>query len=388
MKDSPTYLFKSKAKRKAAALLDFVGKALVRPHLSALPGPRSPERILVIRLDHLGDVVMSRPALAALKKTYPSAKIDLLLPEEFCPLFESDPWVHRFIPVRHHWFNRNPSWGQIIKETKSLLNKLKNNQYDLAIDFRGDLRHILLMTLANIPERIGYGVTGGGFLLTRQGAYDKTFHQVELNLKLLDVLEEFHSAAQNYPFKYTESQKMSFLERFPELKSVENKRLILIHSGAGYPAKKWPLENFRRLIPKLIHKNFRVVLLGSKEERENDLFPAYSSLFDLRGRMTLPDLPILMDLADFYLGHDSGPAHIAAAQGISGIILFSGTNEETIWKPWSDQLTILSHKIQCSPCEAQVCPLKHHECMENISIKTVEAALTAHFGYESEKGKS
>ena len=167
---SEHYLFKHPAKRYVAVCLDACGSFWRR--LSPRPDkpfdPRGVKKILLIRLDHLGDVLMVRPALDAVRSYFPEATIDFLLASDYAALFSYEPRLN-LIPVTHHWFSRHSPWMDQITEIRELIARLRREHYDLGIDFRGDLRNIALMTLAEIPERVGYGITGGGFFLTRQG---------------------------------------------------------------------------------------------------------------------------------------------------------------------------------------------------------------------------
>lgn len=362
------YIYKHPLKRSVAAAFDQVG-TWIYPLIAKKSSEFNPaeiKRILAVRLDHMGDVLMVRPALKAVAEAFPQASLDFMISEEFSPLLAQDSFIHRIIPVRHHWFQRSGWAGDHYQDFSKLVQELRYESYDLGIDFRGDLRNIFLMTAAKIPARLSYSLTGGRFFLTHQGDYDRAMHQVALNLQLLNKIG-ISSLPGPLPLQYTEDQKRAFLERFSFLKELQTKRLI-IHMGAGYPSKRWPIDSFRQLITRTLKtKTAKVILIGTKNERSDMPVAEHpGELFDLRGLLTLTELPILMDVSHFYLGNDSGPAHIAAAQAIPGLILFSGTNESAMWRPYSERLEILENKVPCAPCESQVCPLKHHDCMEQI----------------------
>ena len=368
------YVFKSRLKRLLAFFFDLLGSCFVKLARSFKKSQTDfhLDRILLIRLDHLGDVVMIKPSIRLLAKKFPGLKIDLLISEEVKPLFQDDPDLHEIITMKHGWFSNSPP-AKILSESQVILTTLKKNAYNTAIDFRGDLRNIFLMALAGIPRRIGYGITGGGFLLTDQGRYQPETHQTGLNQQLLKFLEIDEQIVEQKPFQYSPERKRLFWNQWSNrFKDIHPR--IVIHPGAGYPSKRWQGSKFHELILKILRDEVaQIILIGT--ENEKTLLPPLTKnselLVDLRGKTKLEELPILFDSCDLYLGNDSGPAHVAAAQGIEMIVLFSGTNDSKVWRPWSDKLHLIEEKVPCSPCESRICPLQHHDCMNHISVDSV-----------------
>lgn len=370
----PQYSFKHPAKRFLAALFDWVGRILFFiPGLFKAPlDPSRIQKILVIRLDSLGDAAMTLPALKALRERFPKAKIDLLLTPETAPLFVGGPEADEVFTLECGWFSKQnvkDSWPAL----KRVFTRIKNTRYDLGIDFRGDLRNALLLFIVGIPQRLGYGITGGGFLLTHCGHFSRKIHQVLLNLRLLTPLGVEETAAAAAPFTYPEARKTSFQNSAGRFLPEGPEPRIVIHPGAGYPSKRWSPAKFKALIKKILEANLgSVVLIGTETEKEIlNLDFSSPKLADLRGQTKLEDLPVLFDACQLFIGNDSGPSHVAAAQGLPLLILFSGTNDVAVWHPWAKSLELISHPVPCSPCEARECPLKHHDCMEKISVDQV-----------------
>ncbi|MFA5158899.1 MAG: glycosyltransferase family 9 protein [Candidatus Omnitrophota bacterium] len=368
----PRYPFKSLWKRVLAGCFDAIGRVCFFP-LRPLRKPlelAAVHRILVIRLDHIGDVVMARPAIRALHKKFPHAAIDLLVTEDIAPLFEHSKEIRAVIAAQYAWFNRNTSFAQKCLEFWRLLGIVKTGSYDIGIDLRGDLRNILLMFLSGIKYTIGYGIAGGGFLLNEEVPYDTAQHQVRLNLNLLN---SFHVAQDNklLPFEYSSEKARKFWEKIKILPSTTLLPRVVFHMGAGYPSKRWPFENFRALIQQIDREALaQIVLVGTEAEKEAtpDLKLNSERLIDLRGKTTLQDLPVLLDICDIFIGNDSGPAHIAAAQGLEIILFVSGTNDIRLWYPWTERLSLLQHEVPCSPCGVDICPVEGHPCVEGITV--------------------
>jgi lipopolysaccharide heptosyltransferase II len=379
----PRYPFKSFWKRAVVACLDGIGGILFFP-LRFFRKPlelAAVRRILVIRLDHIGDVVLSRPAIRALHKKFPHAEIDLLVTEDIAPLFETAREIHSVIAARHGWFKRDASFSQKWSEFWRLAGILKSTSYDLGIDLRGDLRNILLMFLAGIKHTIGYGNAGGGFLLSEVIFMEEGQHQAWLNLNLLN---SFQISQDNKlpPFEYSHDTAQKFWKKTAVLPPTTLLPRIAIHMGSGYPSKRWSFENFKALIRKIdLETLAQIVLIGTQPEADGmpDLGLSSERLIDLRGKTELRDLPVLLDVCDIFIGNDSGPAHIAAAQGIEILLLASGTNDIRVWHPWTERLTLLRHEVPCSPCGAEVCRFKDHPCVEHITVDQVYDALLSVF---------
>ncbi len=364
------YSFRNPVKRFLAALFDAAGGVLFFPLKFLAPPLKSQDikKILVIRLDHIGDVLMTRPALESLAAKFPAAQIHFLLSEELILLLKGDAGITEFIGFKNHWFQKKKA-SALRPEFFAIVKRLQKQKYDLAIDFRGDLRNILLLFLAGIPHRWGYGITAGGFLLTHEEKYDRKKHQVLSNLKLLSGLGIQEAVIQT-PLIYKEKRRKEFLDACGTF--FQKKMRIVLQAGAGYMSKRWPASRFEELIARVLDQNLaQIFLIGTETEKQEMPFAPRPGLMDMRGKTALEELPILFDLCDLFVGNDSGPAHIAAAQGIETVVLFSGTNEAAVWKPWTSRLHLLQHAVPCSPCEAKICPLGHHDCMKKINVDEV-----------------
>ena len=388
----PRYPFKSFWKRFLIALFDGIGRILFFP-FRILRKPldlTAVRRILVVRLDHIGDVVMARPAIRALHKKFPHAVIDLLVTEDIASLFENAKEIRSVIPAKCGWFNRKASFGRKWAEFWRLVGILKSEPYDLGVDLRGDLRNILLMCFSHIRHTIGCSNAGGGFLLNEEVLSPEDQHQVRLNL---GVLSSFRVAQDDklLPFEYSPETAQKFWQRTAILPPTTLLPRIAIHMGSGYPSKRWPSENFRALIQKIDREAIaQVVLIGTAEEKAAmpDLKISSDRLIDLRGSTALRDLPVLLDVCDIFIGSDSGPAHIAAAQGLEILLLASGTNDIRVWHPWTDRLILLQHQVPCSPCSADICRVEGHPCVEHITVDQAHDALLSILGRLQKKNFS
>ena len=362
------YLFKKKWKRIAAAAFDTVGSGLARlnPFGKKAP-PEKVKRILVIRADSLGDAVLTLPAIQSLKHRFPEARMDFVVSPAV-----RDFYTYYFPSAKLHLL---PELN--LKHCLRLKNEIKKVKYELAVDFRGDVRTLFLAWLAGIPHRWGRDGTGGGFLLTHKLKNPYERHEILENLALTETNEKT-PPIQFPPLPDSPSISATLKEQMSRLGS---KKKIFIHIGAGYPSKRWPASRFIELAKQVQEKKMGVpIFIGSAEEKR--LLEPYRARLgyewlDLAGKTTLPELLGLVQQADLFIGNDSGPAHLAALMNRKLLVIFSGTNDYRHWAPWSSRMRMVNRPVPCSPCEERVCPLQKQICLENISTEEVLAQAEA-----------
>jgi ADP-heptose:LPS heptosyltransferase len=287
--------------------------------------------------------------------------------------------------------------------------RLRSGRYDLGIDVRGDVLTVLVLAIAGVPRRLGWAMGGGGFLLTDVADWVPDRHEVQSRLALLECLGLPVGGPARVVAHATDDDRARvgrlLLESSPERRSRsalvaagrargaslgwENESesrnglghfdlaapLLVVHLGAGTPAKRWPLRHWRTLIARFLADGWRVVVVGGPEEI--DLAKAvepHPALRDWTGRLAVTETAALLERADLFLGADSGPAHLAACAGVPSVILFSGTNRSRQWRPWSRQSLVLRHRVPCSPCHQKTCPLAGHPCLSGLTPERVHLA--------------
>jgi heptosyltransferase-2 len=151
--------------------------------------------------------------------------------------------------------------------------------------------------------------------------------------------------------------------------------LLAVHLGAGTAAKRWPPAHWKVLIGRYLGDGWRVVIVGGPDDvgAAQGLEP-HDSLRDWTGRMTVPQTAAFLERADLFIGADSGPSHLAASAGIASVVLFSGTNRVSQWRPWSRRSLVLRNWVSCQPCHLKTCPLADHPCMTGLDPDRVYRA--------------
>lgn len=363
------YVFKKKWKRHLACAFDFLGGCLSfwMPR-NFLVNPYQFKKILLIRIDHLGDALLLRPALLKLRESLPEAEIHLLTAPENEPLFLLDSFIDRVIPFHGHWFQKETRFFKKIAAFFRILLQIRKEKYSAVVDFRGDLRANLLMAMAAIPVRLGYGATGCGWLLTHEKPWRTDRHQVLLNTDLLADWGVVSDPAQieNPSVVFPQSAEKQLQHFAP---SAFSGSFALIHAGAGNPEKEWPWDNFKSLAVKLLSLNkiSNVFFIGTLAEKKRTEDLSSTGMIDLRGQTDLHELACLLSRADFFVGNDSGPAHLAAAQGIPIALISSSTNQIEFWHPWSSCIKIVSSTSKCPTTVESVL-----SNLEELLIKRIE----------------
>lgn len=277
-----------------------------------LPLTFNPKKILIIRPDGIGDLVLTLPAIQAVKEKFPAAKISVLVREN-----------NRAI-VAHH-----PAIDQVITGYD-----LKKYGFDLSINFYNELKDTFAVWRAGIPYRLGDSsrilLAWMNNLRVFRNWQDQSKHEVEQNLALLKPL----GIAAPPPDPIIIVDKAA-KERTASL--VEGKtRLAGIHCGS-VTSQSWPPEKFAAAAKFLIENNYTVLLLGGEKEQAaaKTIFAANPSAVDLTGKLPLADLIAIISRLNFFLGMDSGPAHLAAVFKVPEVmIMLNPVAKPARWHPW------------------------------------------------------
>jgi heptosyltransferase-2 len=354
--------------------------------------PADPQVILLVQLDHLGDAILSTAMLAALRRRWPRASIEVLASpwnrEVFAGVAEVDrvyvSRVNRFARGLHlplAWIVATLWWGLW----------LRRRRIDVAIDVRGEFPLALMLWLSGARRRLGWNCGGGGFLLTDSAEFVPGRPETDSRFALLARLgiEPLQTPEATRPrFDPGAAARRNIQERLAALDSTGQRPplRIVAHVGAGTPAKQWPLEHWQELIVRLTRDYAaQVVLVGGAGERAiaqgiAESGPARSfgdrlAVVDWTGRLCLAELGALIEECDLLVGADSGPAHLAAAVGGRVAVLWSGTNDPRQWQPYGKRVRVIRQEVSCQPCHRQACPWADHPCMNGVRPERVLAAV-------------
>lgn len=325
--------------------------------------------ILVLRLDRIGDVLMSLPALADLRRAYPGARIRLAAgrwSEEIArraPVDEvlvwSAPWVGRPSEGAQ---TRRALWGQALS--------LRAPRLDLALDLQGDVRAAWLMALTGARERVGYANTGGARLLTRVVPLDETVSWTLQNRRAV--------AAATGAAPIGESARVELLtgsdrQRAREILATEgldgHRPLIGLHASGGRPVKQWAAGRWREVARRLEAEfGAALVLTGTAADRPLAAEVARGLggvVRDLTGRLSLIDSLAVIGALDLFLSADTGPMHMAAALDTPSVSVFGPSDARRYFSGGTGapgtRHVVVQPDLWCAPCNLIRRP--PHECL-------------------------
>jgi heptosyltransferase I len=285
---------------------------------ASAPMPESP-RFLIVRLGSLGDIVHTLPASAALRDTFPYARIDWVVEERWTPVLEGNPDLSHVVPL-----DRSTTAG-VLRSVE----QLRDAKYTCALDFQSLYKSALLARAAGAKEVIGfdwnYAREGPASLLYSRRVHPTGAHKVEHNLSLAEAA----GAKQSEP-RFT-------LPQTPEANEWVGEQLgrhgitdfYVISPGGGWRSKCWPAERFGALHRELANRHgWRgVVSVGPGEDAmAKEVIEASGDPPAIPVAMDLSQLIALLRRAKFVVGADTGPLHLAAALGSPVIGLYGPTD--------------------------------------------------------------
>lgn len=308
------------------------------------PAAEVPRKLLVIRPDHIGDVLFTTPALHALRRAFPEAHITALVGPWAAPILTRNPDVDAVLTCPFPWFDRRPKpspWQpyRLLLQEASHLRELG---FDVALVLRFD--HwwgALLVAQAGIPVRIGYATPETRLFLTDMLPYVPDRHAVEHNLALIQTLaarwgREVAAVERRLRFPLTPEEE-AFAEAFLARHGIAEARLVGLHPGAGDPQKLWPAERWAQVADRLAEVlDAQVLITGSPAERERTEAVARqmrSRPCIAAGETSLGQAAALLRRCRLVVGADTGPMHLAVALGVPTVHLY-GPFEPQLFGPW------------------------------------------------------
>lgn len=338
---------------------------------------RPPERILLIRLKGIGDVILSTPLVRALRQAYPQAEIHFLTRSMAVPILRHNPYLNRV------W--AHPDKTASVGEIYGFIRELRAARFDWVLDLAAEPRSAWLTLATGAPLRAGYAFR------IRKWAFNHVIpknrvrkYQAEVNLDLIRALGVRDDGHQTEIF-LTDSEKEWAQKEWeqPGFKDVKFK--IGINPTGTWASKRWPVDYWRRLVS-LIHDGWGVkpVLFGGPGD-ETTLREVRWGIEGKVLEMTkagLLEASAFISKMDLLIGNDGTPQHVAQAFGVKSLTL-CGPHWGLGWtKPKDSRHRFLQHFLDCGPCDKNVCPFPiregsdrhvHQECLLKLTPSFVLA---------------
>ena len=373
---SGKYVYKKKALFFAAAILDFIGYGIRRCINLVAPKIYSAadiKNILILKFDHAGDVLLSTPAIRALRNSFPQAYITLVVGPWSADVAKGNKDVNQILTYRACRHDRSSEKRINLRETFSLIKHLRKKRYDMALDLRGDLFAIIIAFLSGIRRRVGYGWEGGGFLLTDIVKTSTDKHQSEIMLDSLRAVGVDPPGNLFPEIGFSEDDKIAAGEILRAGGFNGQTSLVGFHIGAGYPSKLWDSSGYAELMNILSQKyNKQVLIVGGNDDK--DIYDRIKGSLNFMpvnaiGKTTFSESAALIERCSLFIGNDSALVHMAAAVGVPTIVIFSAANDWNRWKPVGKNVFGISKKITCMNCEKKSCDTM--DCMKAITVEEV-----------------
>jgi heptosyltransferase-2 len=313
-------------------------------------------KILIIRLSSLGDILLTTPFIRAIKMQFPHIKIDMLIREEYVDVIKLNPYIDKMFLFKKDY-----------KSNIVLIEQLKNNNYELVIDLQNNLRSRKVVSSLKIK-----------CVKFDKRSFDKF---LLVNFKINKLRE-----ASQIPVRYSntiQSLKLDeqgldlFTDKSANTELIGKNNLIGFCPGARHFTKRWPKEYFIELGNKLTQNGYTIVLFGGKIDKEicAELVDKISGAFNLSNNDELLQTAADMKLCNAVVCNDSGLMHTASALGTKVIAIFGSTVKEFGFAPYNcNNLILENNSLTCRPCShigRSDCPKKHFDCMKAIKPEFV-----------------
>jgi lipopolysaccharide heptosyltransferase II len=340
------------------------------------------QNILCVRLDALGDVLMTTPAIRALRESTPGRRTTLLtspsggavaalIPEIDDVMVYDAPWMKATAPHRDS------------RHDSAMVERLRKAQFDAAAIFtvysQNPLPAAFLCYLADIPLRLAHCHENPYQLLTDWVPDPEPGngfrHEVRRQLDLVAAVG-CRCEDERISLKVSDSARLHVVQQLSTLGVECDRPWVLIHPGATAPSRRYPPESFAAAARVLARQHdCQIVFTGTGPEgslveyiRASMDAPSYS----LVGWFDLEHLAALIALAPVLVSNNTGPVHIAASQGTPVVDLYALTNPQHT--PWEVLHRVLFHDVPCKYCYKSVCPQAHHNCLRLVTPEAVVAA--------------
>jgi heptosyltransferase-1 len=339
-------------------------KAIVMP-----PNLPDQPRILLVKLSSFGDVLHALPTLEALRRTYPEAHITWLVEAAYAPLLSGHPaldevWLAPRLRPVEFLSGANPA------TLMTILRQLRSRPFDLVLDLQGLLKSAVWVALVRSPRKVGYDRTREFSYLAltdRVSPFDPEAHAVRRYLNLAH-----HLGASPAPPRFRLGLEAADLSGL--IPGKAGRPLAVLHPGARWPSKLWPLASWAHLAEWLSQQGFQVAITGSTADQKLATGIAAQSqtpVVNLAGATSLAQLAGILRKARLAVTTDTGAMHLAAALQTPVAALFGPTAP---WRtgPFGEGHRVVRLELPCSPCFRRHCPAPL--CLTELTPEMVAAA--------------
>ena len=336
------------------------------------------ENVLIIDFALMGDMVMNIPFLKTIRRNCPKSNITMVAMPWAKVILGDQNLVDEFITFDGK--NKLSSPKMILKnalEIRKVLREINQKTYQIAIEPKGDLRHIWFMRMTRSQRTVSYNYTGGDYLITDCFVPKaNTQHLIDEKLDLLEFIDMKIGDVDRTPSLVLSKESNKIIEDFINENNIKNKRIIGLHPGASNINKQFRYypQLISRLAEVLLDRDFFCVFEGPGEDEIVD--EVCKSLGEnkisfVRVKRPTKEYVALVSVCDIMICNDSAAGHIAASYGIPSVVIFGPVKPETALPKGKTTVKYISHDLGCKPCTLPICPYGTNECINGISVNEV-----------------
>ncbi len=341
-------------------------------------------RLLCVRLDTLGDILMTTPAFRALRESAPDRSITLLTSSQGRVVAPFIPEIDDCIAYDCPWMKATRQASDSSRDFE-MISALRERRFDAAVIFtvysQNPFASALLCHLAGIPLRLAHCRENPYHLLTdwvpEREPQTLCRHEVRRQLDLVATVGA-RTADETLSFLVNERDRKKVEEVLRTSLLDRTRPWLLVHPGASASSRRYPPESFSRVADLITaHLGYQVLFTGTVGEKDLiDFIQAgmAESSTSLAGLFSLGELGALLELSPLLISNNTGPVHIAAAVGTPVVDLYALTNPQHT--PWGIEHRVLFHDVPCKYCYKSICPEGHHNCLRLVSPDSVFAAVS------------
>jgi lipopolysaccharide heptosyltransferase II len=346
--------------------------------------------ILAVRVDNMGDVLMTTPALRALRELPGCGQLTLLTSPAGSGIAAMIPEVDDVIVnASLPWMpgsNADNSETSNIRAYASLVDTLKAAAFDAAVIFtvysQSPLPAAMACWQAGIPLRLAHCRENPYSLLTHwiqdPEPHETVRHEVR---RQLDLVESIGAVADNerLSLDVNATDTIAVMEKLERHGIDIHAPWLMVHPGASAPSRRYPTAHYIKALRELVALDgCQIVITGSPEEAglanaiAAEIAETSSPVVSLAGHLSLGELVALTSMASTLVSNNTGPVHIAAAVGTPVVDIYALTNPQHA--PWQVPNHVLFHDVPCRFCYRSTCPQTHHDCLNLLDPSRVAAA--------------
>lgn len=338
---------------------------------------RDAEKILIIRLSSIGDILLSSPLIRCLRNKFPNSQIDFLVRNDYADLVKYNPHISKVIE-----FDTRGGFNSL----KKLTHQLKQENYNVVLDIHNSLRSRYIRCFSK-PQSV--------HIVDKRTPARFCLVKFKLNLykKDVPVAERYLETAKELGVEndkkglevfIQDNQQNKIAEKLLQLRSSDIKMIAGVAPSAKHNTKKWQAGKYVELLSRLVSEQDALILAfgGIEDKKEiDDIVNKVNQIsnkqaaLNFAGELSLLENAAALDYCNVVITNDTGLMHLAAARKKKVVALFGPTVREFGFFPYGTENIVIENKtVRCRPCShigSKACPKKHFKCMEDISSEKV-----------------